>query len=895
MNQHTRITSVLLAAAMTAGLFVQPGTLSGTAEAADASYPVQEFRMGISDTDRNINLHSGETGDYLSTQTQNGTAAEKWYLHYVSAGVYEIVSAQTGCIITNENGLAVMSPDTDGANQRWKIVPVEQDFEGYDLYYKIVSNADNGAALTFRDGSNSIGVESYTGADAQKFRLDLNGLEGFAAVSKVDGKLKAGTIGGLLGETVIVKTAADLVSALDSTEPKTVVIGADIDLGSQDKTKQRIRDDKTIVGSFDSNTIYDSQLRNDDFYGADDRPSQNIVIRNVNWVARTLNNNGSGVILLQFYGVRNLWLDHNSFSATFGQNKDNEVGKFVWINTPAANWSDGKYNGYNPDYITASYNYFKNRYWTFAFGSQNKDTSRLHTTLMYNKWEQCSRRCPQYSNGYDHNYNNYHTVTDGSNPNKSSQVIGGEGSRVVNESCRFEGYAGNELDPDRNSAISFTESGSYTSDSPSGTPSAVSFKNLGSAWTVTDCYSYSLIAAYNTKGTDVKAFCNAYSGSFSSSQQIKYITDSDMSSFVEKACKSGFLRSVNVGNDPVGFLKTGAEMDTAHSFVIRNKGSQLYLSDGIQTAEETLFRFQADQDGYYRIFDAELKSCLWVTDNSRDNAAIVRLHTYTGDAGELFKFVEQADGTYTIVSKLTRDASCLGVAAGSLETGAQVVQWSCDETPSQSWEVSIRIQPLTGVLMDAAVLDTAYDSSWSLEQALQTGCLVYGDRDVTYGEIPAALQGAEYLRPACDSKNTQGDLVQITAKADLVLYAALDTRVEQLPQWLEGWTKTEQVLDNSKQVVYALYCRTVQTGETVTLGSNGQVQGCVQYTVFAVQKGDSGDVNGDGQCTVADAVMLQKFLIRAGGLANQTAADLSGDGVINGMDLVLLKRQLLVK
>ena len=443
MNQHTRITSVLLAAAMTAGLFVQPGTLFGTAEAADASYPVQEFRMGVSDTNRNINLHSGETGDYLSTQTQNGTAAEKWYLHYVSAGVYEIVSAQTGCIITNENGLAVMSPDTDGANQRWKIVPVEQDFEGYDLYYKIVSNADNGAALTFRDGSNSIGVESYTGADAQKFRLDLNGLEGFAAVSKVDGKLKAGTIGGLLGETVIVKTAAELVSALDSTEPKTVVIGADIDLGSQDKTKQRIRDDKTIVGSFGSNTIYDSQLRNDDFYGADDRPSQNIVIRNVNWVARTLNNNGSGVILLQFYGVRNLWLDHNSFSATFGQNKDNEVGKFVWINTPAANWSDGKYNGYNPDYITASYNYFKNRYWTFAFGSQNKDTSRLHTTLMYNKWEQCSRRCPQYSNGYDHNYNNYHTVTDGSNSNKSSQVIGGEGSRVVNENCRFEGYAGN--------------------------------------------------------------------------------------------------------------------------------------------------------------------------------------------------------------------------------------------------------------------------------------------------------------------------------------------------------------------------------------------------------------------------------------------------------------------
>ena len=77
---------MLLAAALTAGLFVQPGAWQEEAEAADFSYPVQEFRMGISDTDRNINLHSGEAGDYLNTQTQNGTAAEKWYLNYVSAG-----------------------------------------------------------------------------------------------------------------------------------------------------------------------------------------------------------------------------------------------------------------------------------------------------------------------------------------------------------------------------------------------------------------------------------------------------------------------------------------------------------------------------------------------------------------------------------------------------------------------------------------------------------------------------------------------------------------------------------------------------------------------------------------------------------------------------------------
>ncbi|MBR1823541.1 MAG: RICIN domain-containing protein, partial [Ruminococcus sp.] len=550
MNIFKRITGAVLTAAV--GLSLAPNDILGQtahAEGADSlSYPVQEFRFGIGDTDRSIIISGTDSGDYLSSYTFLGERSQKWYLNYVSKDVYEIVNSQTGYVVTNDNGLAVIAPDTDSADQRWKIESVQKDFEGYDLYYKITSNSDSSAALTFDPDSNSLSVDTYTGNMYQKYKLNLDGLEGFAGNCLVNGKEKAGTIGGLLGETVFVKNTSELVSALDSTDPKTVVITADIDLVNQNKTQQRIRDNKTIIGSYSKNTVYDSQLRNDDFYGKDDKPSGNIVIQNVNWVARTLNNTGSGVILLQFYGVRNLWLDHNNFSATFGQNRDVEVGKFVWINTPSTSWSDAKYNGYNPDYITASYNYFKNRYWTFAFGSQNKDTSRLHTTLMYNKWEQCSRRCPQYSNGYDHNYNNYHTVTGSSNPDKSSQVIGGEGSRIQNENCRFEGYTDNEVDPDRNSAISCYESGSYTAKSPSDTPTALKSNPLGSAWKPSDCYGYELVEAYNTNGTDIKSFCNAYSGCFKKYGDIKYITDSDCEQFISKKYEQPFLKSVNVGN-----------------------------------------------------------------------------------------------------------------------------------------------------------------------------------------------------------------------------------------------------------------------------------------------------------------------------------------------------------
>ncbi|MBQ8515223.1 MAG: RICIN domain-containing protein, partial [Ruminococcus sp.] len=171
-------------------------TASAASAAASFSYPVQEFRMGIGDTNCNINITGTESGDYLNGWTINGTDNEKWYLNYISEGVYEIVNTATGYVITNDSGLAVISPDTDAANQRWKISCVEKDFEGYELYFKIVSNADSNKALTFNIDSNSIQVADYTGDTYQKFRLNLDGLEGYAANCSIGGKMKAGTIGG---------------------------------------------------------------------------------------------------------------------------------------------------------------------------------------------------------------------------------------------------------------------------------------------------------------------------------------------------------------------------------------------------------------------------------------------------------------------------------------------------------------------------------------------------------------------------------------------------------------------------------------------------------------------------------------------------------------------------
>jgi len=529
-------------------------TLASAVTPADFSYPVQEFRFGIGNSNRSITAAIENGTSYLGSATFKGNSTQKWFLNYVSKGVFEIASSETGDLVTSKAGQAVLEADKDGTDQRWQIKAVEKDFEGYDLYYKVVSNADTNQALTFNPTNNSIKVEAYKADEYQKFKLNLDGLEGYAANAQVGGKQKAGTIGGLLGETVVVTTNADLIAALDKTEPLTVVVNADLDLVNQNKAKQRIRDNKTLVGSFNKNTIYDSQFRNDDFYGADAAPSNNIVIRNLNLVGRYLNSDGSGMLLLYIYGGRNIWIDHNNFSATFDQNKDKEVGKFIWINTPSNGWSDDKYNGVNPDYITISYNFFKNRFWTVAFGSQNKDTSRLRTTLMYNKWEQCSRRTPQYSNGFHHNFGDYHTVTGSSNPNASSQIIGGEGSRILSENNRFEAYTGKEFDIDKNSALGFYDYNSYTSSTVGGTPSKINKAGSGVSWKASDSYGYHLVDGYNANGKDVKSFTNAYSGCFKKAADFKFVTDESLSSYVSKTVEDPFLKTVEVGNAPV-FIK----------------------------------------------------------------------------------------------------------------------------------------------------------------------------------------------------------------------------------------------------------------------------------------------------------------------------------------------------
>lgn len=78
-----------------------------------------------------------------------------------------------------------------------------------------------------------------------------------------------------------------------------------------------------------------------------------------------------------------------------------------------------------------------------------------------------------------------------------------------------------------------------------------------------------------------------------------------------------------------------------------------------------------------------------------------------------------------------------------------------------------------------------------------------------------------------------------------------------------------------------------------TIGASIDTDGDGTYETSLTEKIEPGDVNADGIFSIADAVMIQKWLLCDGNLTDWRAGDLYKDHVINAFDLCLMKYKLL--
>ena len=218
------------------------------------SYPLQYFRLALWNTNNNI-ISSGSS---LYPSHHTGKLVEKWYLKYIRADVFLIINALNNLVMTGKGEEVSLKEESDSEDQYWTFIGVENDYDNYTLYYKILNNNDSSKVLTFIDGEGFF-LRNYSDDNYQKFKINLDGLEGFAANCITPSGEKAGTIGGLFGPVVEVSTDSELERETKTIGPKTIVIKANIDM--RIKMHTRIRDFKTIVGSFENHTLYDTYFR----------------------------------------------------------------------------------------------------------------------------------------------------------------------------------------------------------------------------------------------------------------------------------------------------------------------------------------------------------------------------------------------------------------------------------------------------------------------------------------------------------------------------------------------------------------------------------------------------------------------------------------------------------
>ena len=88
--------------------------------------------------------------------------------------------------------------------------------------------------------------------------------------------------------------------------------------------------------------------------------------------------------------------------------------------------------------------------------------------------------------------------------------------------------------------------------------------------------------------------------------------------------------------------------------------------------------------------------------------------------------------------------------------------------------------------------DTAQADGWSIQPDLAVGDQVYADADVTFTEIPAALAGSRWIRPAAASADWTGaeSLARFQVYRSGTLYIALPAGSEK-PGWMETYEASD--------------------------------------------------------------------------------------------------------
>jgi polygalacturonase len=131
----------------------------------------------------------------------------------------------------------------------------------------------------------------------------------------------------------------------------------------------------------------------------------------------------------------------------------------------------------------------------------------------------------------------------------------------------------------------------------------------------------------------------------------------------------------------------------------------------------------------------------------------------------------------------------------------------------------------TRIFRDIDILDVYsfnYNASSWVEQAnLQKNVSIYGNEMIPVTELPAILEGADFIQTTASSKNFSGKaIVNFTIGEDATLYVIHSVLVKTKPKWLADFKPVEGLVKTAAGD-FQILAKSVKKGDKVSLGDNG--------------------------------------------------------------------------
>lgn len=151
-------------------------------------------------------------------------------------------------------------------------------------------------------------------------------------------------------------------------------------------------------------------------------------------------------------------------------------------------------------------------------------------------------------------------------------------------------------------------------------------------------------------------------------------------------------------------------------YVFKNKNSGMYLhAEGalsganVSQTESSILNNstlwtvkKASDSGYYYIYSMLDKGqyLLDVTQGKTANGTNIEIYEDSNSDAQLFKFVANNDGSYCILTKTSKDKSCVEVKSALTDSGANVQEWEKNGHACQSWI----LEPISNALNSSEIL-----------------------------------------------------------------------------------------------------------------------------------------------------------------------------------------------